>query len=94
MKTLHTAIEPLPASDLFGLRVIAPSAPKYAKHGYSGRGYIGVVTEETDTHAVVRFGNSGTRRFHKSHLSALKPNVQVDLPPNGKPDFKKDASGG
>jgi hypothetical protein len=64
----------LSASDLFGLRVIAPSAPKYSRHGYSGRGYIGVVTEETDTHAVVRFGNSGTRRFHKSHLSALKPN--------------------
>jgi len=59
---------------LFGLRVIAPSAPKYTRHGYNGRGYIGRVESETDTHAVVRFGKTGTRRFHKSNLSVLKAN--------------------
>ena len=63
------------SSALFGLRVIAPSAPKYTRHGYNGRGYIGIVEDETDTHAVVRFGNNGTRRFHKSHLSVLRPNT-------------------
>ena len=75
MKNTTDSTRALSASDLFGLRVIAPSAPKYARHGYKGRGYIGEVIEETATHAVVKFGNSGKRRFHKSHLSALKPNA-------------------
>jgi hypothetical protein len=76
MNNTTNAPERLSASYLFGLRVIAPSAPKYARHGYNGRGYIGEVIEETDTHAVVKFGISGKRRFHKSHLSALKPSEQ------------------
>lgn len=76
MNTTRNPTE-LPAAPLFGLCVIAPSAPKYARHGYKGCGFIGVVIEETATHAVVKFGNSGTRRFHKSHLSALKSNASV-----------------
>jgi hypothetical protein len=56
---------------LLRLRVIAPSAPKYTRHGYNGSGYIGIVESESDTHATVRFGINGIRRFHKSHLSIL-----------------------
>jgi len=52
--------------------VIAPWAPKYTKHGYSGSGYIGVVISENDTEATVSFGKTGWMTFHKSHLSRLK----------------------
>ena len=53
--------------------VIAPKAPRYTKHGYSGCGYVGVVISETDTHATVNFEKTGWLTFHKSRLSLLKP---------------------
>jgi hypothetical protein len=74
----------LPASAcsaIIGRQVIAPTASKYVRHGYKGRGYLGTVIEETESHAVVSFCGGGRRRFHKSHLSLLKPNSKDQSSP-------------
>ncbi len=54
-----------------GVRVICPSAPKYARRGYRGSGYIGRVCEDLGDKVNVTYSNGSRRVWHKSHLSRL-----------------------
>lgn len=62
--------EPVSPGSWVGKKVVAPSAPKHAKHGYRGPGYIGRVVSEEGDLVTVRFGGM-SRTFHRSRLSVL-----------------------
>lgn len=59
------------SGDWLGVRVICPSAPKYARRGYHGTGWIGTVCEDLGDKANVTYSNGARRLWHKSHLSRL-----------------------
>ena len=54
-----------------GVLVICPSAPKYARRGYRGTGWIGRVCEDLGYKVNVTYSNGARRVWHKSHLSRL-----------------------
>ena len=63
--------ETLRSSGWLGVRVICPAAPKYARRGYRGSGWIGTVCEDLGDKANVTYSNGARRVWHKSHLSRL-----------------------
>ena len=68
------AFDTVNSIDWLGRRVICPYAPKYAKRGYKGSGWIGeVVDSYGETRRVAFKGTIAKRWFHKSHLTLLKP---------------------
>lgn len=61
-----------------GVRVICPSAPKYARRGYRGKGWIGTVCEDLVDKVNVTYSNGARRVWHKSHLSRLSSPNEKD----------------
>jgi len=57
-----------------GRRVICPFAPKYARRGCKGTGWIGEVYWDKGDKVRVAFkGTKALKWFHKSNLTLLKP---------------------
>ena len=74
-----TGVVHVDSTGWLGRRVICPSAPKYARRGYKGCGWIGeVIDTNSDTVRVVFKGTPAKRWFHISHLTLLSPNVTDD----------------
>jgi hypothetical protein len=70
-KTENGPVMALALESWLGVRVICPSAPKYARRGYRGTGWIGRVCEDLGDKVNVTYSNGARRVWHKSHLSRL-----------------------
>ena len=71
------------AEPKIGQKVICPLAPKYTRHGYNGRGYIGRIDKIDGDLVTVRFGGNGTKRFHKSNVSYLREETTTNTKMEG-----------
>ena len=70
-----TGVVHVDSTGWLGRRVICPSAPKYAKRGYNGSGWIGEVIDSYGETVRVAFkGTPAKKWFHISHLTLLSPN--------------------